>query len=169
MTFAEGRNVNVVAGGIRNMAKFFLAMQVQMLKHSNMTIALPTANGRLHEHFGGSREFTFVQTDPGQRRILNQRAVVPPPHAPGVFPRWVREQGAEVVIAGGIGPRALAIFAQQGITVRAGRPSAPVEELVAAYLEGRLTATPDGCGHHDHDGDHRHDHDDAGEKRVGSE
>jgi len=123
-----------------------------------MTIALPTAHGRLHEHFGGCREFTLVQTDPEQRKILNQRTVIPPPHAPGLFPRWLREQGARVVITGGIGRRALAIFAQQGITVRAGTPDAPVEQLVTAYLNGQLAATPEGCEHHGHHHDHEQHH-----------
>ena len=47
-----------------------------------------------------------------------------------------------MVIAGGIGQRALAIFAQNGIQVRAGQPDAPVEALVAAYLAGQLVQAP---------------------------
>lgn len=127
-----------------------------------ITIAIPTAEGRLHGHFGGCREFTLVQADPDQRKILSIRPVTPPPHAPGLFPRWLQGEGANVIIAGGIGERALAMFARQGIEVRAGLPDAPVEQLVTAYLNGQLTATPEGCTHpgHQHEGDnHPHDHD----------
>jgi predicted Fe-Mo cluster-binding NifX family protein len=130
-----------------------------------MTIAIPTSNGRLHEHFGGCREFTLVQTDLEQRKILNVRTVVPPPHAPGLFPRWLREQGTTIVIAGGIGRRALDIFAQNGSLVRAGQAGATVEDLANAFLNNQLTSEPAGCTHHhdhedghDHHGGHHHGH-----------
>ena len=127
-----------------------------------MTIAIPTVNGRLHEHFGGCREFTLVQADPEQRKILNLRAVIPPPHAPGLFPRWLREQGANVVIAGGIGRRALALFAELGITVRAGQSGAANEELANAWLNGQLANEPEGCTHHHDDAsEHHHLHDEG--------
>jgi predicted Fe-Mo cluster-binding NifX family protein len=103
-----------------------------------------------------------VQADPEQKKILNTRAVTPPEHVPGLFPRWVREQGAGVVIVGGIGQRAIALFTQQGITVRAGEPGATVESVVTAYLNGQLTATPEGCEHHGHHHDHEHHHDGHG-------
>jgi predicted Fe-Mo cluster-binding NifX family protein len=127
-----------------------------------MTIAIPSTEGRLHEHFGGCTQFTLVQTDPAQRKILGIQTLAAPPHAPGLFPRWLREQGANVVIAGGIGRRALALFAQQGITVRAGQPGATIEELANAWLNGQLTGEPQGCAHHHDDADehhHHHDHD----------
>jgi predicted Fe-Mo cluster-binding NifX family protein len=124
-----------------------------------MTIAIPTTEGRLHEHFGGSTQFSFVQTDPAQRKILGIRIVTAPPHAPGLFPRWLREQGANVVIAGGIGQRALDLFARQGIEVRAGEAGATVESLAAAYLNGQLVNKPEGCAHHHDDaGEHPHHH-----------
>ncbi len=121
-----------------------------------ITIALPTTDGRLHGHFGGCREFTLLQADEEQRQIIGSRTVTPPPHAPGLFPRWLRDQGVRVVIAGGIGRRALDLFAQQGISVCAGEPGATVETLGAAYLDGLLTAAPQACTHHDHGHDHGH-------------
>jgi predicted Fe-Mo cluster-binding NifX family protein len=112
-----------------------------------MKIALPVEHGRLHGHFGGCREFALV---PEKRTVLATAVVPAPEHQPGAFPRWLREQGVQLVIAGGIGRRALALFAQHGITVRAGVSGAPVTALVAAYLDGRLTSEPDGCEHHGH-------------------
>ena len=128
-----------------------------------ITIAIPSAEGRLHGHFGGCREFTLVQADPEQRKIVSIRPVTPPPHVPGLFPRWLREQGASVIIVGGIGRRALDIFAEQGIEVRAGEPGAAVEELATAYLNGQLMNEPEGCAHHhDADGEHHHHHGEPG-------
>jgi ATP-binding protein involved in chromosome partitioning len=123
-----------------------------------ITIAIPSAEGRLHGHFGGCREFTLVQADPGQRKVISLRQVTPPPHAPGLFPRWLRELGADVVIVGGIGQRALTLFAQQGIQIRAGEPGATPEALATAYLNGQLATEPAGCTHHHHDTEgHQHD------------
>jgi predicted Fe-Mo cluster-binding NifX family protein len=131
-----------------------------------ITIAIPTIEGRLHGHFGGCREFTFVQADPENKKIINTRTVTPPERVPGLFPRWVHEQGASVAIVGGIGHRAIALFAQQGVAVRAGEPGAPVESVVTAYLKGRLMNEPAGCTHHHdddegghhHHGEHHHGH-----------
>jgi predicted Fe-Mo cluster-binding NifX family protein len=126
-----------------------------------MKIAIPIEHGRLHGHFGGCREFALVQVDP-EKKVTRQTEVLPAPeHQPGAFPRWLREQGVQVVIAGGIGHRALAIFAQHGITVRAGLPGTPVAEVVGAYLGGQLTSEPAGCEHHGHHHDHEHGHDEA--------
>jgi predicted Fe-Mo cluster-binding NifX family protein len=127
-------------------------------KQNSIRLAIPVADGRLHGHFGGCREFALIQVDPDQKLTLRTDVLPAPEHQPGAFPRWLREQGVAVVIAGGIGKRALANFAQHGITVRAGLADASVEQLVAAYLDGQLTATPDGCEHHGHHHDHEHGH-----------
>ncbi len=127
-----------------------------------MRIAIPHDNGRLHGHFGGCREFALVQVDPEKKVALRTEILPAPEHQPGVFPRWLREQGVEVVIAGGIGRRALEIFAHHGITVRAGMPDARVEVLVAAFLSGQLLSSPQGCEHHGHHHDHEHGHHDHG-------
>ncbi len=130
--------------------------------NTNLTIAIPTENGRLHGHFGGCRQFALVEIDPTTHAIVRTRIVPAPEHQPGLFPRWLREQGVRVVLVGGIGHRALEIFAHHGIEVRAGFPDAPIEELVVAYLKGQLTSTPAGCEHHEHEHGHHHheqDHD----------
>jgi predicted Fe-Mo cluster-binding NifX family protein len=124
----------------------------------SIRIAIPVVNGRLHGHFGGAREFALVEVDPDRKAALRTDVLPAPEHQPGAFPRWLREQGVAVVIAGGIGKRALAHFASHGITVRAGAPDAGVEQLVAAYLDGQLTLAPDGCEHHGHHHEHGHGH-----------
>lgn len=120
-----------------------------------MKIAIPVENGRLHNHFGGCREFALVEVDADQKLVLRTEIVSAPEHQPGLFPHWLREQGVQMVIAGGIGHRALANFAYHGITVRSGVPNSAIEPLVAACLNGQLTATPEGCDHHGHH--HHHD------------
>lgn len=127
-----------------------------------MKIAIPHDNGCLHGHFGGCREFALVHVDPEKKAPLRIEILAAPEHQPGAFPRWLREQGATVIIAGGIGRRALELFAQEGIDVRPGFVGASIDDLVTCYLEGTLTGSPEGCAghgyhHHDHHG-HEHEH-----------
>ena len=123
----------------------------------NMKIAIPVENGRLNSHFGGSRHFCLFEVDENTNTVLRSETVEAPEHKPGRFPVWLCEQGAQVVIVGGIGQRALSIFSHHGIRVVAGQPNASAESLVAAYLAGNLVVAPMGCSHH-HDHEHRHDH-----------
>lgn len=118
-----------------------------------MKIAIPIEANRLHHHFGGTRHFVLVEADPQSKTVLRTETVPAPEHQPGAFPRWLYEQGVQVVIADGIGRRALANFALYGIAARAGIANSSVADLVTAYLEGRLTSSPDGCEHQDSHGD----------------
>ena len=63
-----------------------------------------------------------------------------PPHEPGLLPRWLHEQGAEVILAGGMGQRAQQLFAEKGIRVVYGVPSDTPESVVKAFLDGTITS-----------------------------
>lgn len=121
-----------------------------------MKIAIPVENGYLHEHFGGCHQFALVEVDASQLTATHTDVVSAPEHRPGLLPVWLKEQGVHVVIAQGIGRRALALLENNGIAVRAGTPGATVAQLIAAYLAGDLTSAPEGCEHHGHL--HHHDH-----------
>ncbi len=123
-----------------------------------MKIAIPTENGRLHGHFGGCRLFALVEVDTPSRKTMRTEWLPAPDHLPGLFPRWLGQHGVDVVIADGIGHRALDLFARQGIDVRPGVRDASVQELVAALLEGRLAGRPSGCNEHQHGHGHGHEH-----------
>ena len=110
-----------------------------------MKIAVPTENGRLAGHFGHCPHVTLFTVSGEQ--VVQQQTLDTPPHEPGLFPIWLREQGADVVIAAGMGQRALALFAQSGIRVVVGAPSATPAELVAAYTLGKLTGGANTCSH----------------------
>lgn len=129
-----------------------------------MKIAIPLVAGRLSEHFGHCEQFALIETDLESRQMVSQTRMVPPPHAPGVLPRWLHEQGAKVIIAGGMGRRALDLFIQNGIAVHTGIAGASPEELAHAFLTGALGDTTPTCGHRRGDERHRHHgcHHDAG-------
>ena len=73
--------------------------------------------------------------------------MVPPPHEPGVLPRWLHKLGANVIIAGGMGAKALDLFAQDGIDVLTGAPPLAPEELVQQYLDNSLKTGGNVCDH----------------------
>ena len=112
-----------------------------------MKIAIPTANGHLCMHFGHCEQFAVVEVDPGSQAIVGTTYLAPPPHEPGVLPRWLREQGAEVIIAAGMGQRAQGLFAQSGVKVVVGAPAEKPEDVVAAYLAGTLQVGQNVCDH----------------------
>jgi len=112
-----------------------------------MKIAVPIENNRLAAHFGRCPQVMLFTVDDNSGEVVDQRMLVTPPHEPGAFPNWLREQSADVVIAGGMGPKALRLFAQAGIRVVVGAPSHPPNELVCAYLAGELSDGANVCTH----------------------
>ena len=71
----------------------------------------------------------------------------PPPHEPGVLPRWLHDLGVQVVIAAGMGSRAQQLFVESGIKVITGAPMDPPESLVNQYIEGILMTGENVCDH----------------------
>jgi len=110
-----------------------------------MRYAIPTEDGRLTAHFGHAGVFTLIDVENGQ--VCRTQAVNPPPHEPGVLPRWLKEQGVNVIIAGGMGQRAQSLFAENGIQVVVGAEAAPVEDLVRQHLAGTLKTGQNVCDH----------------------
>jgi predicted Fe-Mo cluster-binding NifX family protein len=112
-----------------------------------MKIAIPIVDGKLCLHFGHCAQFALVDVDKTSRKIVAQKLVDPPAHEPGVLPKWLHEQGATVILAGGMGSRAQDLFQQNGIQVVVGCQPASSETLVAAYLSGELVTGDNACDH----------------------
>lgn len=110
-----------------------------------MKIAVPISSDRVSDHFGHCEQFAFFCVD-GQAIGAGQY-VSPPAHEPGVFPKWLKSQGAEVVITGGLGRRAQDLLSQQGIQVISGISTSEPKELVKQYIEGTLVSGENRCSH----------------------
>jgi predicted Fe-Mo cluster-binding NifX family protein len=111
------------------------------------TIAVPVANGQLCMHFGHSEQFALVHVDPEKGAIHSVDYLSPPPHEPGVLPKWLAEQKVGTVIAGGMGSRAQSYFQDYGVRVVTGARGGSPEELVRAYLDGSLSTGANVCDH----------------------
>lgn len=121
-----------------------------------MKIAVPLEDGRVGNHFGGCLSFGLYEIDDTSREIVDQSTLAAPKHERGVFPRWLKECGADVVIAGSMGPRAMALLAQQGVQVVLTSPDQTAIDAVTAYLDDTLVVGSNAC-HHD-DGEHQCQH-----------
>jgi len=119
-----------------------------------MIIAISLTAGRVSEHFGHCEQFALIEADLESKQILTQTLVVPPPHEPGLLPRWLQQQGVQIVIAGGMGRRALDLFAQNNIAVHAGAPGGTPENVAQAFLNGALGGGTPSCSGHDHGHSH---------------
>ena len=114
---------------------------------ANAVIAVPVTDGRLCAHFGHCERFTLFDVDTTNKEIVNSRQLDPPVHQPGVLPRWLQNQGVNVVIAGGMGGRAQNMFTEQGIDVHVGAPTEQPDSIVQDYLDGKLRLGENTCDH----------------------
>lgn len=112
-----------------------------------MKIAVPVENGQLSAHFGRCRQVSLFNVDMNAKRILNQSLLDMPMHVPGAFPSWLSQQKVDVVIASGMGHKALMLFENASIRVVLGAPCHDVRQLVEAYLTEQLTSTANICNH----------------------
>ena len=112
-----------------------------------MKIAIPVIDGKLCAHFGHCAHFAIVNVDQPTGKIIQTELAEPPPHEPGVLPKWLHEQGANIILAGGMGSRAQQLFEHHGIEVVVGCPPNTPEEVVTAYLAGTLETGDNACDH----------------------
>ena len=110
-----------------------------------MKFAIPLAQGKLTAHFGHCQEFALVEVEDNE--VRKTETLVPPPHEPGMLPKWLHGQGADVIIAGGMGARALDLFAENDIKVVVGAAALAPEELVKQYLDNTLQVGGNVCDH----------------------
>ena len=111
----------------------------------NKRIAIPLENGVLCAHFGHCQQFAIVDVE--NNEIKEVKALDPPEHVPGLFPKWVASFGVTDVIAGGMGQQAINLFNQHGINAFVGAPIKPARELVADFIANKLTLRANYCNH----------------------
>lgn len=112
-----------------------------------MKIAIPLAQGSLSMHFGHCEKFALVEVEEDGGKILNISMLTPPPHEPGVLPRWLSEKGANVIIAGGMGQKAQTLFKNNNINVLVGAPAKDPETIIKEYFNGALVTGANTCDH----------------------
>ncbi|HNS81483.1 MAG TPA: iron-sulfur cluster carrier protein MrpORP [Kiritimatiellia bacterium] len=144
---ATARSFDRMAAPILALMDSAAGPQTETKKENIMKIAIPLAEGKLCAHFGHCEQFALVDADVGSKKIRSTSHLKPPAHEPGVLPRWLHEQGANAIIAGGMGQRAQSLFESNGIQVVVGAPADTPENLVTAFISGTLKSGENVCDH----------------------
>ncbi len=119
-----------------------------------MKIAVASKQEMVSEHFGHCPNFNFFEIVDGE--ILSEKLLDNPgTHCQGL-PSFLKENGIEVLIAGGIGKGAMTNCSNRGIKVISGARGL-AKEAALAYEKGDLESTGETCSR-DHDHDHEHEH-----------
>jgi predicted Fe-Mo cluster-binding NifX family protein len=125
-------------------------MRIAVSAETNQGLMAPVA-----QHFGHAPFFCLVDVQDGE--IVGVASVANPhyvQHVPGVVPEFVRSQNAAVLITGGMGQRAIALFEQFGVQPVTGAMGL-VGDATERYLRGELNEAAAGCpGGQCHQGGH---------------
>lgn len=109
-------------------------------------IAIPVDdNNMLDAHFGHCKFFVLVDVE--SKTIIAEEKVVPPPHEPGLLPKWLSEKGVTDIVAGGMGQKAIQLFNQSGVNAFVGAPKLTADRLVNGFLNDELSFTANYCDH----------------------
>ena len=107
-----------------------------------IAISVEDRNGlesTVSHHFGRCPYFVIVDVEGTEVTAFQ---VIDNPffaqHQPGMVPEFIHNQGAEVMISGGMGRRAIGFFQQYGITPATGG-SGSVQAALENYLDGKMT------------------------------
>jgi predicted Fe-Mo cluster-binding NifX family protein len=113
-----------------------------------MKIAVPVTNNTLCLHFGHCEKFVIVTVDDSTKTITGKKEVIPPPHEPGLLPKWLHgEHGVTVIIAGGMGSHAQQLFQEYNIAVITGAPAEHPQTVIMQWLDEKLITGSNGCDH----------------------
>lgn len=107
--------------------------------------AVPTVDNILTPHFGHCDQFAIIIAE--NQGITSVEFIPPPVHQPGVYPRFLAEQGVDVIISGGMGHKAQELFAQNKIEVCMGVADGSPRTLVEQYLNKQLQTGQNLCDH----------------------
>ncbi|PIZ35665.1 MAG: hypothetical protein COY42_26380 [Armatimonadetes bacterium CG_4_10_14_0_8_um_filter_66_14] len=110
-------------------------------------VAVATEGNYVAGHFGRCESYTIADIDGGV--VRSQEEVRSPGHTPGALPVFLAERGVTCVVAGGMGPRAVNLFAAQGIDVLTG-VQGTIDQVLSACAGGTLVSDPSAscCSQH---------------------
>jgi predicted Fe-Mo cluster-binding NifX family protein len=104
-------------------------------KESIMKIAISTDNGNVSSHFGRCPEFTFLKIE--DKKLVSGNTVLNPGHHSGFLPQFLKENGIDCIVAGGMGMRARELFNENGIKTILGVEGS-IEEITKKLLKETL-------------------------------
>ncbi len=114
-----------------------------------MKIAVTFENGNVFQHFGHTEKFKLYTVE--DEKIVNLQIVDTNGSGHGALSGFLKDNGVDILICGGIGAGAQNALTEAGIKFFGGVQGS-ADGAVMAYLQGKLTYNPDvHCDHHDHE------------------
>lgn len=133
------------------------------MRGEKMRIAISTDNGYVSAHFGRCPAYTLVDIEEGQ--VLRKEEIANPGHSPGFLPRFLAERDVKIVIAGGMGPRAQSLFAENKIEVISG-VQGKVDEVIERFIRNELSPGEDLCEHESEGDQHQFHHEHESDRAL---
>lgn len=120
-----------------------------------MKIAVTYDDGQVFQHFGHTKQFKVYEADGG--KILSSNIIDASGSGHGALAGFLKKEGIDVLICGGIGAGAIQALEESGIQMIGGAKG-DADAQAEAFLAGDLTNDPSAkCSHHNHEcGNHCH-------------
>lgn len=117
-----------------------------------MRIAVTYENGQIFQHFGHTEQFKIYEAEDG--KVVKEEVVDTNGSGHGALAGFLKENGVDTLICGGIGGGARNALAEAGIRLFPGA-AGDADAQVASFLSGNLNYNPDTmCNHHHHEEGH---------------
>jgi len=104
--------------------------------------AISTEGDYVSPHFGRCPCYSVVKVENG--KILDRKIIQNPGHRTGFIPKYLSDQGINVIISGGMGHRAIGFFQEYGIETILGIQG-KIEDVIKRIVEGTLESGESTC------------------------
>lgn len=112
-----------------------------------MKLAIATVGDKVSSHFGHCDGFTVYTLD--NSKVIGKEFLDSPKHEKGVLPKFLAENGVNIIAAGGMGKRAQDLFKDNDIDVIVGVKGS-LDQAIEKYLNDALKSTDSVCEEHNH-------------------
>jgi len=109
-----------------------------------LKIAIAKEGDMVAQHFGQCKGYDLFTIENGA--VTGSEYIESPGHSPGVLPKLLADHGANVVLAGGMGPAAVQLFTENNIEVFVG-VTGEIKVALENYLSDRLEKGSNICNH----------------------
>jgi predicted Fe-Mo cluster-binding NifX family protein len=110
-----------------------------------MIIAMSVDGDEVSMHFGRCEKYILYKIK--NKEIVNKTEIQNPGHKPFFLPKFLADKNVDVLITGGIGPRAIDSFNELDIKIIS-EVRGKVENVIKDYLEGKITEQLKPCKEH---------------------
>ncbi len=143
----QGKAIHIEGGPVTVVRISSTSVATVPSKGENMIIAVPYLEGDVNAHFGSTRTFLIAETKDGKLESTSVFELQGMQHNHGGIADFLKEQGVEVIIAGGMGGPMQTALKDAGFDLYCG-VGGPAVVAIEALLAGELEQSEATCGHH---------------------